>query len=139
MSQFQVKSGFTRRPSFWKTPITRNPLQSIGKKRNYSDLNNNDNHNNNDINDSFLNPNKKRRLLTNSEIENIAKCGGFNPSNILIAVQESDGFCWFKRAIKTKNPSNKTNKQQYLQKYAHLNGLVFLAILFPAISRLYHT
>lgn len=120
MSQFEVKSGFARRPSFWKTPITRNPLQSINKKRNFSQIssNANNNHNHNDtINDSFINPKKKRRLLSHSEIENIAKCGGFNPSNILIAVEESDGFCWFKRAIKTDN-----NKQQYLQKYAHLNS-----------------
>ena len=126
MSQFEVKSGFARRPSFWKTPITRNPLQSIGKKRNFSQLSNtrnNDKNTKNSINDSFINPNKKRRLLSHSEIENIAKCGGFNPSNILIAVQESDGFCWFKRAIKTNNNhNNDDNKQQYLQKYAHLNS-----------------
>merc|ERR1711933_704773 len=108
MSEIQQLNGrFGRRPSFWKTP------QIIGKKRNYSQIND-ENNKDNKLNE--LNPNKKRRLLTNLEIENIAKYGGFNPSNIIIAVQESDGFCWFKRKQK-----NQFDKEQYLQKYWNIN------------------
>ena len=107
MSSIQVNSRLDRRPSFWKTPITRNHAIS-GNKRNYCQIK--PDKANVEI---FPNPNKKRRLLTESEITNIAKTGGFNPSNIIIAVEETDGFCWFK----TKQNNKDLIKEEYLQKY----------------------
>ena len=145
MSELQTgQNRLLRRPSFWKTPITRNALQTIGKKRNFSQLHQDKKDNPNQV--SITNPNKKRRVLSNREIESIAKCGGFHPSNILIAVQESDGFCWFKRVQKSCSTQDiQQNKQKYLQKYANLDtsnmnqsSLVFLffsTFTNPAIFR----
>jgi len=113
MCDLQTSGHTQRRPSFWKTPIPRDSaLQTLGQKRNYSEITHDAEAIANDS-ASGSNPKKKRRLLTESEIANIAKCGGFNPSNIIIAVEEQDGFCWFK--TKQNNPS--FDKQEYLKKY----------------------
>eukprot|EP01083_Nonionella_stella_P192342 711086_1 len=104
MADLQGKTRFERRPSFWKTPITHSSSQTIGHKRNYCEIHNT-NSNSNNLNN---NPNKKRRLLTEREIEDIAKYGGFNPKDIYIAVEECDGFKWFKRApINTQKDKKK--------------------------------
>ena len=87
MSDVQVGSQFERRPSGKQR-------RNIGKKRNFDEMSDT---NHQASRDSASNPNKKRRLLTYSEISDIAKFGGFNPNHIVLAVQESDGFCWFRR------------------------------------------
>lgn len=100
--QMQVSSRFERRPSYWKTPAGhlggKHAPSSIGKKRHYDEIT--DSNNNTCTTPSPAS--KKRRLLTHSEISNIAKVGGFNPNNIVLAFQESDGFCWFKRQTASK-------------------------------------
>eukprot|EP01084_Bolivina_argentea_P293218 504265_1 len=115
----QVNNTFQRRPSFWKTPITRTSPSLTGVKRNYSQINSEQNNHNHEPNQH-----KKRRLLNKSEIADIAKFGGLQASNIILAVRESDGFCWFKR----KTSINTTfNKQKHLQKYwnvEHSSGVL---------------
>mmetsp|Transcript_38212 Transcript_38212/g.61174 ORF Transcript_38212/g.61174 Transcript_38212/m.61174 type:complete len:641 (-) Transcript_38212:163-2085(-) len=125
MSEVRSRFDIERRLSFFKTPMTRNPLQVIGQKRNYAQLSSlaEGNENSEQHPDKFnaCNPNKKRRLLTTPEIENLAKSGGFNPSHILIAIEEPDGFQWWKLAKPASTNSPET-KQKYMQKYGDVHN-----------------
>eukprot|EP01084_Bolivina_argentea_P097981 176122_1 len=114
-------SRFDRRPSFWKTPHPRNPTQIVGNKRNFTQLNEDNDDNNNNNKNELNHISKKRRLLNQNEIENIAQSGGFNASNIIIAVEESDGFKWFKRIRQTSNIQNEDDKKNYLKKYWNID------------------
>ena len=100
MSTVSMDNRFQRRPSFWKTPIPRNDGKFTGTKRNYSQIANTP------LAVDPANPNKKRRILSDDEVISLAKEGRFNPSSIILAVEDETGFCWFKR-IET-NPSSKS-------------------------------
>merc|ERR1719242_2946161 len=108
---------FQRRPSFWKTPMPRDNLKTGATKRNYSQMsdgpnagNESSNSHNNCQNPNPVNPTKKRRILSDQEIISLAKEGSFNPSSIILAVEDADtGFCWFKRISSNSTNSNLSN------------------------------
>jgi len=111
-SEVSSNTRFNRRPSFWKTPITRDEFSStIGQKRKHDQITADTfNHDEEDAKPSS--PGRKRakhRLLNHQEIESLARSGGFHPSHIIFAVEESDGFVWFKRAQKNAATNTHSN------------------------------